>query len=90
MTDHPCKGLTPAMRRVFEAIATGDALPRSASPKTIARLLGEGLIERISDKVLGKDRFGAISIPQYEVPIHHHVHFCRWASEKHKGGKHGD
>lgn len=73
--------MTPRQREAFEAIATGNALP-SAHKKTLERLEKCGLIVRLADKVLGRDRFGTVSIPQFEVPIPIHMQWCQWCSEQ--------
>lgn len=81
MTDHPCKGMTPRQIEAFEQIATGDALP-IAHRRTLASLEALRLIERLADKELGRDRFGAIFVPQYQVPIPIHMQWCQWCSEQ--------
>lgn len=60
--------MTKAQIEAFEQIAIGHALPR-AIQKTFDALLKRGLIQRLSDKVVGRDRFGDITIPQFEIPI---------------------
>lgn len=80
MADHPCKGMTKAQRQAFEQVACGDGLP-SAMPKTLAKLVERGLIQRATDKVLGRDQLGVIAIPQYFVPLAIHMQWCEWCSE---------
>ena len=80
MVDHPCKGMTKAQIAAFEQIATGVALP-PAHHKTLAALEAKGLIVRTPNKVLGRDGFGAVSIPQYAVPINVHMQWCEWCAE---------
>lgn len=82
-TKHPCHGLglTKKQREIFERIATGETLPR-ASEKTFAALDAHGLIQRDLDKIICRDRFGTVSIPQYYVPSWAHIQFCQWASEQ--------
>lgn len=71
-TKHPCAGMGKASVAAFEQIATGVALPPMAR-RTAAALLNKGLIDRGPEKTLGRDRFGAITIPQYFVPIPVHM-----------------
>jgi hypothetical protein len=82
-TKHPCAKLSKATRDCFEQIATGNALPRS-SKRAFEILSALGLIQQLEDKVLGRDVFGLIVIPQYQVPIPIHAQFCQWASENFK------
>lgn len=74
-------GLTQKQTDVLGEIATGNALPYAA-PATFRKLIEKGLIVRLGDKVLGRDRFGAVAIPQYEMPTPEHMRFCEWCSEQ--------
>lgn len=85
--EHPCKGMTTAQRRAFERIATGDACPARVQPGVIARLMERGVIERGPNKVLGRDRFGIVSIPQYFVALRLHAQWCAWCSERNANGE---
>lgn len=73
-------GLTKAQQSVFEQIAIGQ-LPY-ARQSTIDILVEKGLIVRIADRVLGRDRFGAISVPTYEVPLPIHIRWCEWCAKQ--------
>jgi len=79
-TEHPCKGRTKAQIAAFEAIAINEE-PR-CSQATLGILEKEGLIKKIGSRELGRDAFGAISVPVYEVPMHVHMQWCQWASEQ--------
>jgi hypothetical protein len=79
MTKHPCAGMTEAQRRDFELIATGQR-PRG-TVGTISALKKAGLIVDAGHKLVGKDRFGDIFIPEWAVPIPIHAQWCKWASE---------
>lgn len=63
----------------FEAIASG-ALPH-CSHVTISALLKAGLIEKIGNRTIGRDVFGMIRVPVYEVPLLVHAQWCQWCSE---------
>lgn len=52
------------------------------TPQTIKGLLEKGLLERLSDKRIGGDRFGAISIPQYQMPLAVHFEWSVWQSDE--------
>lgn len=80
MTQHPCKGMTPAQRRDFELIAVGHR-PRGGH-MTIKKLKERGLIEDAPPKILGRDALGAIAIPDWYVPLPIHMQWCKWASEQ--------
>jgi hypothetical protein len=76
---HP--GRTKAQRKVLDQIGSGECCPR-AHPKTIDRLLKEGLIEHIGTSVLGRDAFGKIEMPVYEMPTPIHMQWCQyWADQ---------
>lgn len=79
MTDHPCKGMTPAQRRDFELIATGQR-PKGGY-LTLRRLKARGLVEDAPPKILKSTRFGDIEIAQWQVPIPVHMQWCQWATE---------
>ncbi len=79
MTDHPCKGLSEIQISAFESIAVNQ-YPCVPFP-TINSLLKRGLIVQAGEKIVGRDRFGLVSIPQFEVPIHHHAQWCAWCDE---------
>lgn len=78
-TPHP--GNTPAQRKVLDQVGCGESLP-SASAKTLAKMVEQGLLERLPDQVLGRDSFGAITVPQYEMPIPVHYQWCKYWSEQ--------
>ena len=79
MTRHPCQGRSQAQINAFEAIAVG--LPPRAAQKTIDALLSAGLVERGFDQTVGRDAFGPITMPVYEVPLRHHAAWCAWCAE---------
>lgn len=70
---HP--GKTSAQRAVLDQIGCGDCCP-PGHPKTFAKLVELGLLHRLQDKVIGRDRFGVIAIPQFEMPVHVHMQWC--------------
>lgn len=82
---HPAAGMTKAQRELFERLAIGMDGPMH--PKTIAALKDKGLVERGPDRVLGRDRFGVIAVPDYYVPLHIHAQWCEWCSENVKDEK---
>ena len=79
MTDHPCKGMSAAAVSTFEGIAI--SMPVPFRRQAIAALLARGLIEKVGDRVLGRDAFGKITVPEYAVPLPIHYQWCKWASE---------
>ena len=76
---HP--GRTAAQRRVLDEIGCGENCPRMADATRDA-LLREGLIVELGRKSLGRDRFGEITIPQYEMPIPVHMQWCKAVAEE--------
>ena len=76
---HPCSGMSTAAKRAFEAIAVNEE-PRCAQ-KTLDALQDCGLIERLCDRVVGRDAFGLIKVPVYAVPLPIHVAWCEWCAE---------
>ena len=77
---HPAAGCTAVQRRAFEAIAINQR--DGFHPRTIKALLDNGLIFRGDDRIVGHDRFGAVIVSDYYVPIPVHIQWCRWASEQ--------
>lgn len=84
---HPVKaaGGTSAHVKAFEQIAIGQT-PRCLSV-TLEWLLNHDFIEKRPDKIVGRDRFGPIGIPQYEVPIWAHMAWCEWAAAQGKADR---
>lgn len=79
MSEHPCKGRSKAQREAFEQIAvSSDYAPH---PKTLKALMEAGLVIKAGVRTLGRDRFGAIEIPVYAVPLHHFHQWCEWCDE---------
>lgn len=56
--------------------------PPAASPRTLAALERDGLIVKLGKRELGRDRFGPIAVPVYEVPLVLHMQWCAWAAEQ--------
>lgn len=79
MTDHPCKGMTKAQIAAFERIAVNHE--PMATHKTLLALRAKGLIG-YTDKVIGRDALGKITVPEWFVPIHAHLQWCQWCSEQ--------
>lgn len=76
----PHPGRTAAQRRALDAIGCGDNCP-PMHRSTRKALLEAGLIRQLSDKVIGRDAMGRISIPQFEMPLHIHMAWCSSVSE---------
>ena len=76
---HP--GTTPAERRVLDAIGCGDSCPPMTA-RTRDAMLRKGLIHKVGERELGRDRFGAISLPVYEMPIPIHMVWCKAVAEE--------
>jgi hypothetical protein len=79
MTDHPCKGRPKAQREAFERIAINQ--PPAASHKTLVALRAAGLVD-YTNKVIGQDALGKITVPEWFVPLPVHMQWCEWASEQ--------
>ena len=71
---HP--GRTAAQRRALDEIGCGNFSP-AMSRKTCDAMVRAGLIEPCGIKVLGRDAFGVISIPEYQMPIPAHMQWCK-------------
>jgi len=74
----PLKGLRKTVRDAFEQMTIGQRPWISAA--TVSVFLDRGLIVRLPDKVLGRDAFGAITVPEYEIPISVHMNWCEWCA----------
>ena len=81
---HPCYGLSKKHREAFETIGVGQ-IPYDQTEKgkkVIADLLNAELIGFVGMKRLGKDCFGVIEVPEFMVPIHHHIAWCNWCARQ--------
>lgn len=76
--------LSKKQRQILDEIGCGNYDLSGVFPtvQTINGLLEKGLLERLSDKRIGGDRFGAINIPQYQMPIAVHFQWCMWNSNE--------
>lgn len=73
MAKHP--GKTAAQRRVLDMIGCGEHCP-PMTQGTRDAMLRSGLIVERGRRVVGRDRFGEVSIAQYEMPILVHMQWC--------------
>lgn len=71
----PHPGKTEAQRRFLDMVGCGENSPPSTE-RTVDALLDAGLIYVCGYKVVGKDRFREIQIPQYEMTIPTHMQWC--------------
>ncbi len=76
---HP--GRTPTQRRILDRIGCGDFCP-PAKAKTLAAMVDAGLLQRCPDKILGRDGFGVIALPQFQMPIPVHMEWCAYWAEQ--------
>ena len=77
---HP--GKTKAQRAVLDQIGCGQYTP-SAQRKTLDKMVADGLLDRLPDRVIGRDSLGIIALPQFEMPIPVHMAWCKyWASQE--------
>ena len=82
MTIPPHPGKTPAQRKALDAIGCGDSCPPMAR-KTREALLAGGLIVQCGAQTVGRDRFGKITLPIFDMPIAVHMAWCEhWARGK--------
>ena len=81
MASHP--GRTPTQKRILDEIGCGNSLP-FAPRKTIENMVALGMLQRLPDKQLGRDRFGAVKMPQFEMTISTHMAWCEFQSEQHE------
>lgn len=80
----PHPGKTPAQRRVLDEIGCGNYSP-FMSPRTCRAMLDAGLIERLPDRIVGRDRFGTIKVREFQMPIPVHYQWCQAMSEAEAG-----
>jgi hypothetical protein len=69
--------LTPRQRDVFGLIAIGQDVGHH--PRTLEALASRGLIEERREAV-GRDRFGAVEITRWEVPLPVHIAWAEWCA----------
>jgi hypothetical protein len=73
-------GLTENQDRVLANIALGGNA-HGENRRTVAALLSRGLIVKIGEEVVYRDRFGVVTAPVYEMPIVEHIRWCAWCAE---------
>jgi hypothetical protein len=73
-------GLTRAQREALDRCGAGDDVLPGVHPKTLARLRELGLIVCCGQRVLGRDRFGPITVNSYSMPPAVHLAWCQWCS----------
>ena len=69
-----------AQRRMFEQVAVGNCCP-PGDVKTRRALVEKGLIVQTGFRYIGNPPF-QVKLPEFEVPIHHHMEWCKWCSEQ--------
>lgn len=80
IVSHP--GKTKAQRRVLDEIGVGHySVPMAEG--TRKALLKQGLIEQCGAKVICQDRFGTVTVPEYQMPIPVHYQWCKAMSGDH-------
>lgn len=72
-------GLTKAQDEALAGFALGGQ--PNIHPKTLAVLLERGLLEKRGDEVICRDRFGVVTRPVYEMPLHEHMRWCQWCAD---------
>jgi hypothetical protein len=79
MTPHPAK--TKAQRRILDEIGCGN-YSVAISPRTREAMLAKGLIEPCGKRVIYQDRFGTVTVPEFQMPIAVHMQWCsHWAEQ---------
>jgi hypothetical protein len=81
--EHPCKGMTKKQREAFERIATNQQ--PGATHKTLVALREAGLID-YTNRIVGQDALGKITVPEWFVPNHVHMQWCEWCAKNSNGG----
>ena len=79
MTDHPCKGMTPAQIAAFEALAINQT--PHVGQKTIDILIKRGVVAYGPFKTM-RDALGTYTVPTFYVPLPIHAQWCEWCSEQ--------
>ncbi len=76
--------LSKKQRQILDEIGCGnyDLAGVFPTPQAIKGLLEKGLLRKLSDERIGGDRFGAINIPQYEMPMGVHYQWSMWQSNE--------
>lgn len=69
----PHPGRTSAERRALDRVGCGE--PPSCSPKTLGRLLEDGLLIDQGSEVR-RDALGSYAVPSYAMPLAVHYQWC--------------
>lgn len=75
------RDLTKRQTDVLAEIATGNSLPHCRT-EVLDALVEKGFAVRVPDRVLGRDAFGPVTVPQYEMPVSRHIEFCSWLASQ--------
>lgn len=74
------EALSSTDREILDLIGAGQ---EAGHVDTVCkRLEKQGLIVKLGMKTIGKDCFGPIQIPAYEMPIAAHIEWCQICSEE--------
>jgi len=76
---HPAKAA--AHRRILDEIGCGN-YSTYISPRTRDAMLSKGLIEQCGERVICQDRFGTVTVPEYQMPIPVHYQWCSYWAEQ--------
>ena len=80
---HPGRNKTE--RAILDGIGCGDYAPPTAgvaNQRAIKAMLERGIIQHTGDKVVCKDRFGIVTVPEYDMSIPTHMAWCDYWSEQ--------
>lgn len=73
---YPLPGPCWWVEAIREHGAAGALRPSRERQKVRDALLRSGLIVELPRKTVGRDRFGAITLPQYDMPTSVHMQWC--------------
>jgi hypothetical protein len=82
MTKYFLPDLSKAQADALDRSGCGDFTLSGVSPKTMKKLLDEGLLRQCGEKVICRDRFGTVAVPEYEMPLPVHIEWTLWNAEQ--------
>jgi hypothetical protein len=82
MTKYFLPGLTKAQADALDRSGCGDFTLSGVSPKTLKKLLDEELLRQCGEKIICRDRFGTVAVPEYEMPLRVHIQWTFWNAKQ--------
>lgn len=84
MTRYAFPNLSKKQREILDELGCGNYTLSGVFPtkQAIADLIDRELIRYIGEKLICRDRFGAVKVPEYEMTLPTHAQWCSWQASQ--------